>query len=342
MLDKYRALGQSCGNLTGPLMAHLDAASGARDVEAVRMALGETQLNYLGLSYGTLLGAQYAQLFPQKIRAMALDGNMDHNEARTYSLVVSSSAYETELVRFSSWCARNSSCALQGTDVLQLFDHLTAQADQHPIPAPACNASGACRSDVTGEELRDNVRDWLSFKDPPGQLGLPGWVDLSVALAQASAGNATLLSTPLAQDASSSLFPELAIYCLDWSRDSRSLTEVWTQQQMTATLMPHTRGVVEANMPQVQCLGWPFPVQNPEHNAGINNTSPILLVNAQYDPLTSLAWAVGLQDQIRTSVLLTRGGDGHTSYVLQGETSRAIDAYLVNLTLPAANTVLSS
>ncbi|PWY81509.1 alpha/beta-hydrolase [Aspergillus sclerotioniger CBS 115572] len=342
MQQKYRTLGQSCGNLTGPLMAHLDSASVARDVEAVRMALGEAKLNYLGLSYGTLLGAQYAQLFPQNIRAMALDGNMDHNEACTYSLVVPSSAYETELVRFGSWCAWNSSCALHGTDVLQLFDNLTAQADHHPIPAPGCNISGACRSDVTGEELRDNLRDWLSFKDPPAQLGLTGWADLSVALAQASAGNATLLSTQLALDSSSSLFPELAIYCLDWSQDSRSLADVRNKQEMTATLMPHTRGAVEANMPQVQCLGWPFPVQNPEHNARINNTSPILLVNAQYDPLTSLTWAVGLQDQIRESVLLTRAGDGHTSYVLQGETSRAIDAYLVNLTLPAANTVLPS
>ncbi|PYI03935.1 hypothetical protein BO78DRAFT_321509 [Aspergillus sclerotiicarbonarius CBS 121057] len=342
MLHKYSALGQSCGNLTGPLIAHMDSASVARDVEAVRIALGEAQLSFLGLSYGTVLGAQYAQLFPRNIRAMALDGNMDHNEARTYSLLVPSAAYETELLRFSSWCARNSSCVLHGTDVLQLFDNLTAQADQHPIAAPACSASGACRSDVTAEELRDNLRNWLSFKDPPAQLGLSGWVDLSVALSQASAGNATLLSTQLALDASSLLFPELAIYCLDWARGSQSLPEVRNKQRMTATLMPHTRGVVEANMPQVQCLGWPFSVRNPEHNAQINNTTPILLVNAQYDPLTSLAWAVGLQDQIRTSVLLTRAGDGHTSYILRGETSRAIDAYLVNLTLPAPNTVLAS
>ncbi|RAL00049.1 alpha/beta hydrolase [Aspergillus ibericus CBS 121593] len=113
-------------------------------------------------------------------------------------------------------------------------------------------------------------------------------------------------------------------------------------EAMTTALMPHTKGVVEANMPQVQCLGWPFPVQNPEHNAQINNTTPILLVNAQYDPLTWLAWAVGLQDQIRKSVLLTRAGDGHTFYLLRGETSRAIDAYLVNLTLPIPNTVLPS
>ncbi|PWY82112.1 hypothetical protein BO70DRAFT_379645 [Aspergillus heteromorphus CBS 117.55] len=313
----------------------------AMDIEAVRIALGDDKLTDLGLSYGTVLGAQYAQLFPGNIRAMALDGNVDHNMARTYSLTPSSAAHETGLIRFSQWCAQNSTCALHGTDVLQLFDDLVAQADETPLPAPVCAVSGICRSDVTGEELRDNLRNWLPFKDPPPQLLLTGWNDLAFTLAQAKSGNATLLSTPLATDPASILFPELAIYCLDWSRDT-SVADVKYKQDNTATLMPHTQGVCEVNIPQVQCIGWPVPVENREHNASSNNTLPILLVNVELDPLTPMEWVVGQREQIRESVLLTRRGDGHTSYFLFGETSRAIDAYLVGLELPGENVVLDS
>lgn len=62
MVKKQRALGESCLSLTGPLLGHIDSVSVARDVEAVREALGDEKLNFLGLSYGSLLGATYAEL----------------------------------------------------------------------------------------------------------------------------------------------------------------------------------------------------------------------------------------------------------------------------------------
>ncbi|PYH93857.1 alpha/beta-hydrolase [Aspergillus ellipticus CBS 707.79] len=335
LVNKYKMLGESCLNMTGSLVAHMDSASVAKDMEAIRVGLGGGKINYLGLSYGTIIGAEYAELFPQNIRAMTLDGNMDHNEDPTTWMMVQTSAYEIELVRFAEWCSTSSTCPLNGTDVLGLWDDLVKQANETPIPAPGCKVSGTCRENVTGEEIQLNSNSYLLFKD-----GLfTSWAGFGLALLEASQGNATLLSTTLAVDDSSDSFQSTVIHCLDFTHPKNSLEEIAYKQQLTAALTPHTNTTGTSNN---ECIGWPIPQKNKEHNANIHGTPPILQVSAQYDPSTSYIWADGLRTQIANSTILTRKGDGHTSYWLFGETSKAIDSYLVNLTLPAPNTMLDS
>ncbi len=77
LVKSNAALGDSCRNLTGPLFEYLDSASIARDFEAIRMALRDEKITYLGVSYGTVIGQAYASMFPDTIRAMALDGILD-------------------------------------------------------------------------------------------------------------------------------------------------------------------------------------------------------------------------------------------------------------------------
>ena len=88
MVAHNKAFGASCLENTGPLLAHLDTVSVARDLDAIRAALGDEKLNYLGLSYGSMIGAQYAELFPDKIRVMALDGALDHSQSENTSQFV--------------------------------------------------------------------------------------------------------------------------------------------------------------------------------------------------------------------------------------------------------------
>ena len=92
--EHYRAFGESCLRLTGPLLAHLDTTNVARDLESVRAALGEGKLNFLGLSYGSQLGAAYAELYPENIRVMALDGALDHAQPASAMLADEAGAYE--------------------------------------------------------------------------------------------------------------------------------------------------------------------------------------------------------------------------------------------------------
>jgi pimeloyl-ACP methyl ester carboxylesterase len=141
MVEENKALGESCLNLTGPLLGHIDTISAAKDIEATRLALNEGKLNWMGFSYGTELGAAYAELYPENVRAMILDGNVDHSQSEISNFVTEMSTYENELTRFFDWCNETSSCALSGQNVAKVFDELVSNATRSPIPAPGCSGS---------------------------------------------------------------------------------------------------------------------------------------------------------------------------------------------------------
>ena len=336
LVQKFQALGESCLNMTGPLVKHMDSISVAKDMEAIRQGLGDEKLNYIGLSYGTLIGQTYAELFPQNIRAMAFDGNMDHSTDPISYLTVKSFTYESELTRFAEWCSKSTTCPLNGTsaDVLRVFDDLVEQGNKEPIPAPSCKANG-CRESVTGSEIQYNMNSQLFVKS--GLLGT--WVKLGQHLLEAKTGNASGLSTPIATSSKSDTFQSTVISCSDWYHPEASLVDLKYKNDLTSTMWPH---VGTGNYGLNRCIGWPFPQVNKEHKANIHGTPRILLVNSQYDPSCSYIWANGLQEQISNSTLLTRRGDGHTSYLLHGETWNAVNAYISNLTIPADNTVVNS
>lgn len=338
------ALGNSCRNLTGSLFEHVDTLSVAKDFEALRVALDGEKLNFLGLSYGTQLGATYAELYPQSIRAMVLDGNMDHSQSETSTLVGESSTYEIVLGRFADWCSRNSTCALYERDVLQLFDHLVATAAKSPIPAPACKVSGACRSNVTGEEIRTNAQNYLLFEEANAAFGLPGWTALGTALNDSLHGNASMLSTAVAAGNTDSNFPARAVSCLDWTHNTKSLPELLYKEQLGKAISRHTQGATQTWGIQTNCIGWPAPVQYPPryYDENIKNAPPILMVNALYDPSTSIVWANGALAQIPSATLLVRNGNGHTSYLLFGEATSAMQHYLITLERPTPNSIVNS
>src|SRR3954453_8893027 len=140
-----RALGRSCRKRTGPLLGHLDTLSVARDLEALRRALGDGKLNFLGLSYGAEIGTLYAERYPKRIRTIALDGILDHSIASESLLADATVAYEDTFNRFAAWCAQTAECAWHGRDVGAAFDALVARADRDPIPASVCGTN-ACRT----------------------------------------------------------------------------------------------------------------------------------------------------------------------------------------------------
>lgn len=340
LVARNKAAWESCQNLTGPLLGHIDTTSVARDLEAVRVALGNTPLNWLGESYGTQLGVAYAELYPHNFRAMVLDGNLDHSQSEVTNLVTEGTTYETELERFFNWCSTTSDCLLHGQNVTNVFIKLVDQASKAPIPAPGCSDSGGCRSTVTGEDILFNAQGLLRFKDP--NAASAGWNGLAAALQEAGAGNATLLSSPIATDETSTLFGGAAVLCLDWTHSAKTLSDIKQKNELASYFAPVTKGACQMYGVQTSCIGFPLPLANPEHTANVQNTKPILMTNAVYDPETSLVWAETLRAQIANVNLVVRNGDGHTSYNLGGETTAIIEAYLVNKTLPARNTVVDS
>jgi pimeloyl-ACP methyl ester carboxylesterase len=338
------AIWQSCLELTGPLLEHLDTVSAARDMEQVRIALGGEPLTYFGLSYGTQLGATYAQLYPENIRGMALDGALDHGQRGLAMLMDEATAHEDALVRFADWCATETTCALHGEDVLARYDALVTTANAAPIPAPQCETDGWCNAEVTGDDIRLGTQNLLLFKDSAPELGLPDWETLAEAMLAAEQGDASAFSRERAQDDVSPVFASTAIACADWRTDIANWDDLQAYEIFGETVAPHTRGASQTWTVLTGCMGWPFPVANPPGEWDITGVPPILIVNATHDPSTSYLWAQLMREQIDGSVLLTREGDGHTSFFVTGEsaTRDAITHYLLTGETPPPNTVFAN
>jgi pimeloyl-ACP methyl ester carboxylesterase len=320
LVDKNRRLGESCRERTGPLLEHLDTISAAKDHEAVRIALGDEPMNFLGLSYGSQLGAQYAALFPNNIRTLALDGIVQHAPGEAANLFVETSSYQQYLMHLFDWAATNESSVLQGQDVQALWTMILASATETPIPALSCNGTN-CRTDVNAEEILFNTQSYTA---------VDSWGRLAEALHNASRGDASALSTSFTDASALSL---LGIGCLDWTR-SDSLSSIQAKLAMADSSSPLVRGASQTWTSQHACIGWPVPVKNPPKKLDIKTEATVLMAASTGDPSTGLPWAVGMLEEIEKVVLVVREGDGHTSLPLGGETAEIIVGYLVSGVAP--------
>ncbi|KAH7076250.1 TAP-like protein-domain-containing protein [Paraphoma chrysanthemicola] len=341
LVDKNRRLGESCRAQMGSVVDHLDTISAARDHEAVRAALGE-DMNWLGISYGSMLGAQYAQLFPGKIRTMVFDGVLQHSRSEWDNARIETTAYAASLRKFFDWAETNDESALKGRDVEKFWYELLAKARQTPIQNPWCNYTNIppqfrdCREDVNEEDILFNTQGLLLTTRQQNR------VFLAEALVKASQGNADDFASSLPMSFNPSLFAGITIGCQDWAPTDSSFEDLQAKMRMVEEAASLTKGASQTWTLQASCIGWPNAPKNPPAKLNIKTQDPILLVNSLRDPSTSYEWAVGMQDEIEKSVLLTRNGDGHTSWSLSGATRVAIDHYLITEELPAPGTVLDS
>ncbi|KAI9660790.1 MAG: hypothetical protein M1831_003482 [Alyxoria varia] len=307
MVEHWTAFGESCLEKTGPLLKHMDTRSTARDIDAVRKALGEAKLTFVGFSYGL-----------EDLKAESL-------------------SYEQTLERFFIWASENPKSPLKGQNVARLFDEIVKRADEKPLPAPGCGEE--CQPDVTGEEIRFNLQQFVKYKDPSPPRET--WIDGAKYLATTFKGDGSDISTLKAHKDSEDIFWSHAVQCSDWKHVD-TLDTIRERTKVMKRLSAHTQGASVAWTIQTSCIGWPVPVANPEHKINVKNAPPTLLVNSYFDPVTPYSYAQGLQEQIEGSVLLTRNGVGHSSYPLEGEARQLMDTFLLNGTLPEVNTIVNS
>lgn len=352
MLQVFHDRGQSCVNeKDNDILYFVDTISVAKDLEAVRIALGNEKMNFLGFSYGSQLGAQYAELFPDNIRAMVLDGILDHSRSGPDLWGPESNGYEVTLNQFFEWCAKNSTCALHNvTNLPSKFDAFIDRANKSPIPAPSClNKTSEvypCFQNTTGYEVLHSLQTGICFPyEGTGTMG--GWVgvaqNLQLAMFKndASAFSSRDYLTKTGYDMSYA-----AIFCQDAPRTKWSATDFKIKAAIGEVAAPHTRGLGEVWYLQAICMNWPAPVRNPPRSlqpafSHRNMSTPILLTNALYDPETPIQFALSVHQQLgeQNSRLAIRNGSGHTSYNYVGDTHRAINKYLIQLDAPATGTM---
>lgn len=314
-------LADSCRRLSGPFFDQADTLTAARDMDAVRAALGEPTVSYLGTSYGTLLGQHYAELFPQRIRAFVLDGNMDHSVDTWEFLRSQTAAGEDAFQFFVQWCDRSSTCALHGQDVGQIFQSLYAKAERGVLTDPMHEGAKVAPDDLS------NAAYYADYE--PNFLYLAEW------LKALHTGH-----PPAASLRSSSVFhPDEAIFCADWRLPVSGFEQLDGWRHELVKVAPHIRRSTVAWESVTSCVGSGIAVRNPQHPLQVRGAAPILLVTARHDPHTPYEWTVNVHRQIPRSVLLTYDGSAHGNYGADNPCiTAAVDRYLLTLAMPAEGT----
>ncbi|WP_176968616.1 alpha/beta fold hydrolase [Amycolatopsis xylanica] len=310
--QKLRA---DCRRQSGPIFDHADTLSVVRDMDALQAALGEEKVNFLGFSYGTQIGQQYAQLFGDRVRAMVLDGNMDHSLSLDRFLPTAAAAGEDAFRAFASWCEAESACALHGKPVLEHFSKLLDLADQGGLVEDGGGAASTFY-------VIQAVYSRLVAGDMPG---LANWIS-------------TLHPGFAARQASSTVTanPRAAIFCQDWTPRITDYADWQRIVRGERGAAPHLRYSSEAREAALSCVGWPRKANNPPAPVRFGSGPAILLVNPAHDPATGYAWAEGLHRQTANRTVLLRADlIGHTAYPRTECVRAAVENYLVELAIPA-------
>ncbi|GAB3572923.1 alpha/beta hydrolase [Amycolatopsis endophytica] len=295
-----RAVGLSC---TGPRRA--DTGTVAEDVERIRLALGEDRISWFGASYGTEIGALYAARYPEHVRAMVLDGAIDHALPMRRAILDEAAATERGLLRFAQWCTTN--C---GEDVLARYDALMTTG------AP----SKQLGRQATPEELAAGVYTYLYFP----QL----WPQLADALRDAPRDASALTS---AMPFVTAEYPAYrTVGCQDFPSPFTGAADLRRMAEKVRQVAPHSWRYSEFWDFAAGCTGWPAPAANPPHPEPVRGAPPILVVGGAHDPATPLAWARSLASRIEDSTLLTYDEDGHTGVYNSACVRRHEAAYLIS------------
>ena len=329
-LAAFRLLDNGCEQQSGSLLPHIGTEDSARDIESIRLALGEPKISYLGFSYGTFLGAEYAHLYPTHVRVFVLDGAVDPNQSYSAVALTQTAGFQQDYQDFLSACVnQGEACPIyNGGDPGGLVTSFLASVEANPISIHG-------RSFGFSEAITGIL---AGMYDPSS------WSVLEQAIANANNGsvvgllyfNDNYLERDNSGSYSNALEANVAINCLDYA----SPTTVQPYQQLAArlaTLSP-LFGAISAWSP---CIYWPVAPNPPPGNLTAPGATPILIVSGTHDPATPLSWGQNLHQEIPGSLLMIRNGDGHISYNQSTCVSSAVDKYLIQLKAPADGTTCS-
>ncbi len=314
LMTRAAAIGQGCLEFSSKLASNVGTTNTARDVDILRGVLGNENLNWLGFSYGTSIGARYTELFPDRVGRMVLDGAVNPALDAMQLSEGQAHGFQTALKRFNA----------QYSGSIARINRLLAQLDETPLAT-------SMKLPLVQSEALSAI--FYSMYSPTL------WSGLDSALGKAAKGDGTPLQQ-IAYAAMDQVGPDrfatnflsafYAINCWDYPAPPQATrlarnARIWSRNVAVPEI---SRAMSWGNAP---CTFWfnhadrkPQPVQS-------MTEAPIVVIGTQYDPATPLRWARDLNRQLPTSDLLTYNADGHTAY-LNGNpcVDQYVDAYLIS------------
>lgn len=329
------AFAEACAANTGPLLEFVDTGSTVRDLDMMRAVVGDAHLNFFGYSYGTDIGARYADQFADKVGRLVLDGATDPTTTTFEVVLAQSEGFELALQAYIAACPDLGSCPFPGTldESLTLIGELYDRLNVTPIEADDGRFFDGAVLDIAIATALYDEESWTFLNQMFTELRT-GVVDTGFLLADFYYGREE------GEYTDNSLEAFIAINCLDYPVET-GRTLIAQQNEQIRAVAPTTSD--PSPLGDVLCENWPFTFDGelgPVSGAG---AAPILVVGTTGDPATPYQWAEALAEQLDSGVLLTWVGEGHIAYD-EGDPciNDVVDEYFLTGTVPADGLVCDS
>ncbi|MCE0510326.1 alpha/beta hydrolase [Microbacterium aurugineum] len=326
LLDAHKSFAEACDANSGGILPYITTVNAARDMDLIRAVLGDKQLNYLGYSYGTFLGATYAKLYPEKAGRLVLDGAIDPAVPGLEVGATQALGFESALRAYMQSCLDSGECPFAGTvdEAMADLGALLASVDRTPLQSGDGRLMGA-------DTLLTGIIAALYSQD--------NWGFLTQALDEALQGDPTsafLLADfynsredGVYIDNSTEAFR--AYNCMDYPVEDDPAAEAAIDAKIAEgapTIAPYWSG-------PDSCEVWPYPPTGTRGEIAAEGAGPILVIGTTNDPATPYEWSESLADQLEEGVLITRVGEGHTGYN-KGNicVDDAVEAFLLDDVVP--------
>jgi pimeloyl-ACP methyl ester carboxylesterase len=316
----------ACEENTGELLAHVDTVSTVRDLDLLRALVGDEKLNYFGMSYGTQIGAQYADLFPENVGRMVLDGVVDPADSMFEIILGQTEGFDRALRNYLAACP-SQGCPFSGdadADIQAIAD-LFGRLDESPLPHDDGRMLDGAVLDTAVSMALYEEQYWPILSQA-FQEAEAGETETTFALADAYYGR----ENGEYEDHFFESF--IAITCIDYPTE----TDPAVLEQQNAQLAEITPLAADIPIPDPVCGNWPYPPRNNVGPVEGEGADPILLIGTAGDPATPYESAVEVAEQLESGVLISYNGDDHIAYD-EGDpcVNAPVDDYFLTGEVPA-------
>ena len=327
LLAAHKGFAEACEANSDGILPHITTINAARDMDLIRAVLGDKQLNYLGYSYGTFLGATYAKLYPEKAGRLVLDGAIDPAVPGLEVGATQALGFESALRAYMKSCLDSGECPFNGTvdEAMADLGALLASVDRTPLK----NGDGRL---LGADSLMTGIIAALYSQD--------SWGYLTQALDEALQGDpksAFVLADFYNNRDKSGAYTDnsteafRAYNCMDYPVEDDPAAEAAIDAKIAKgapTIAPYWSG-------PDSCEVWPYPPTGTRGEITAEGAGPILVIGTTNDPATPYEWSESLANQLEEGVLITRVGEGHTGYN-KGNVcvDDAVEAFLLDDVVP--------
>jgi len=325
---------QGCKTNANPDFAFMDTKSVARDFDIVRQVVGDQSFNFLGKSYGTAIGTAYAELFPQRVGRMVLDGVLPLDLGLEEITEAQAAGFEDAFMNFAEDCASNADCPYQGNaeEVAEQMREFLMSLETAPLPVDGRLLNTSLATSAVLSFLYFPSRDYPRLREAIAAAVNEKNGKPLLALLDERSGRDT--NGHYVDNAADAFY---AVTCLDrqYTGTAQHVSELAKQWELSFPTFG--AGLAWGLFP---CANWPAQGSGPAASVNIQGTTPILIVSTTHDPATPGMWGEQLAQQIQNSGLLAWDAHNHTAYK-QGSAciDESVDAYLLRGTMPSANAV---